>query len=1056
MSLSKNSSTHYKRYSYILFLLLVVSVNGNAATWANTHDSLTLVQFQKEVIKLGWPTLWDTTQNVRQWYGIRLGPVSGKVESIIIHGDDFGDFTTDTLPSCIKTLHSLDSLNELYFSYLGLKAISPEIGGFNNLTTLGLQHNNLSTVPGELAQLTSLEYLFISSNKITDLPDLSALQEVACLSLLANWQLPEIPATVYSLSKLKQLDIGYTSVAYIPDDISNLTKLERLDADAANLDSISSAVGDLSNLTILQLSNNHLTYLPESLGQLSNLTSLDISRNQLTELPEGLDQLGNLRGIAFTNNLLDSFPDQLVNLPKLININGENNRMKGSLPAGLFAKTGLRLYLEGNELSGKLEIQGNNIPARLYIKENRFTIKDIIEHYNLFNPANNTYIEFQPQKNIGTARTYYPESNSDFTIEIDNYIPAEGCTFTWLRSPYSNGDNSEYVSSNQVLEFQNFNPLTDGGNYYCFVKHLNVPDLSLKSNIIRIIGTDRTPEIKFENVLFRPDSIGIITVYATDDYTPVDSLIYNFPEETEHFYLEPYHWPYKRKIIPKNNTWIGSDTLYFSVEDENGNIVNTSTTITLLSVENTAPFINIPDIYMSFYQNYLPSCEPGTEGCSQQYLWESWTFLKYFVKDDLTPLDDLEFSIMEVDASGQYIENDKINAYLYETMEGVHLDAYVFANYDTTFTLTLQATDNEGGVSQQSIRFIARVSVPNEDPVTDSVPTQTTYKGATQFPPLNLNDYVKDDCSPDSLLTWRGGGSLLLNIEINDSIASVSPKYVDSIFTTTYTYYVYEKTNEWRHSSVEVTYTVLELLKITGTIKDTAGLPLENVKLIGFTEPTFTDSLGKYEVEVHPGWSGKVFPVLQQYSFTPDTVEYSDVLSGISKQDYVATILPAEKYQIKFIITDGLIPLENAGLSINNTIYISDKNGIINIVDIESGKYKFTVSKNGFWDLQDSLSIEDNDIIKTIVLNRITSINSTEQSEIKCYPNPVREQLNVEIPQAKKLQFIQIYDINGKLVSKQYLGKSVLNIPFYDYEKGVYLVHLVYEDTIKIIKIIKR
>ena len=1046
-----------KNILLFISILLLLNTETKAAAWADTRDSLTLLKFQNEITALGWPTMYDSTKYVREWHGITLDAVTGKVESILIKGTDIGDFTTDTLPSCIQTLHALDSLETIYFMELGLKELPPEIGGFKNLTTLGLQHNNLLTVPEELGQLTALKYLFISSNKIMDLPDLSGLQNLIYLALTANWQLPTIPVTVFKLLKLQQLDIAYSDITYIPADIGNLTELKELRADAADLDSISPAVGDLSGLTLLHLNNNELTTLPESLGKLTKLTNLDISRNQLTALPDSLNQLVNLTGIGFTNNLLDSFPTQLVNLPKLININGENNRMKGSIPPALFAKSGLRLYLEGNELSGKLEIQSNKIPARLYIKNNRFTIKDIKEHYNLFIPANNTYIEFQPQKNIGTERTYYPESNSDFTVEIDNYIPAEGCTFKWLSSPYSNLDDSKYVSSNQVLEFQDFDMEADGGNYYCIVKHPDVPDLSLKSNTIRIIGTDKAPEMEFKNVLFRPDSIGIIFVYATDDYTPVDSLIYNFPEETEHFYLEPYYWPYKRKLVPKNNSWSGSDTLYFSVEDENGNIADAFAIITLLPVENTPPFINLPDIYMSFYQDYVPPCEPGTSGCDQQYVWECYTYLEQFVKDDFTPFDRMEFSILEVDASGQHIRSDKIHAYVNETMDGIHLDAYVFANYDTTFTLTLQAIDSEGGVSQQTVSFFASVSAPNENPVTDSVPTQIIYKNETQFPPLNLNHYVKDDYLPDSLLTWRGDGSILLDIEITDSIAVVCPKFIDSIFTTTYTYYVYEKTNEWKYSSVDVTYKVLELPKITGTITDNAGLPLENTKLIGFPETIYTDSLGNYEIEVPAGWGGKVYPELESYTFSPDTIEYANVLSDISRQDYTASIVLPSRHTVIFSISDGISQQENAWVDFNQSTYSSDEEGRVTISDVDKGAYSYTVGKNGFEEFTDLLTIMDSDTTVDVVLTRLTQLNEHQTlDEIYVYSNPFKNILMLEIPESIEINEVQICTLNGEVIKRiQHNLKGVIRINLSEYHNGVYIVKLFGNDTTLTLKVVK-
>ena len=79
---------------------------------------------------------------------------------------------------------------------------------------------------------------------------------------------------------------------------------------------------------------------------------------------------------------------------------------------------------------------------------------------------------------------------------------------------------------------------------------------------------------------------------------------------------------------------------------------------------------------------------------------------------------------------------------------------------------------------------------------------------------------------------------------------------------------------------------------------------------------------------------------------------------------------------------------------------------------------------------------------------------------ISYYPNPVKEELYLkwELVADKTVTSIYLYDINGQVL-KTYdnLDKANnLNIPFFNYPTGTYLVVLVYNDgeqkTIKIVK----
>ena len=1046
-------------FLFIPFILVLSILKSGAQTFAYKQDSLTLIQFQNELMQQGWPALWNTNGLVVSWNGISLDHASGKVSKISIWGDNFNpDFSSDSLPSCISVLLQLDSLKELTFGHLNIRYLPEIIEDFISLNTLGLGYNKLGKhSPIHFEKLDRLKYLFLNNNEISETTDLSIPSNLEYLNLSDNKSLSVIPDEVFTNTKLKKLFLQRTSVLEIPDSISNLTNLQELDISSSGLSIISDSIRYLSSLEKLNLSYNNLSNLTDGLGYLENLITLDISRNDIRNLPLSFCGLSHLKSINLIDNQLDSFPSVLTGLPDMKFIYGSDNKMKGPIPEAILAQKDISLYLENNELSGKVEIKPDSVPLRLYLKNNRFTFKDIIEGYSQFDGINNT-IGFYPQQKIGTFRTFYPNPGTNFNLEIDQYSPAEGVTFCWYKYLNTSLKDPVKVSDKEILELNNFQSSGMGGIYYCEVKHPDLPDMSLQSNFIRVIGEDLPPQASIKDIRFRVNQEARLTVDAIDDYTCNDSLIYQFPLESDHFNLRPdsvYDLASQRYIIPKTASWTGTDTVNVLVVDENGNSIQLSATITVFPTENQVPILNIPDIYMNIYQDITLPCIPGVGGCNAFYPFVSETNLSHFITDDFTDPEDITCHILEADSLTGRI-NDMVNVPISNYPDGQILNASVFAYTDTVLTLTLKAVDREGGVALKPFRLIAQGINPNQNPQVYPIPEQIIYKGTTQFPLLNLNDYVKDDYLPDSLLTWRGDGSLLLNIKLNDSIAEVSPKYTDSIFTTTITYYVYEKTNEWRYSPLEVTYKVIDFPEISGTIKDSEGLPLENVELVGFTEPIFTDLQGNYEVKVQPGWSGKIFPKQEHFYFVPDTVEYSNVISDVNHQDYMAHLIPQITYQIELTITDGIIPLESASVAINDTTYSSDALGMVIIENMETGKYVFTVTKNGFLDVQDTVVIENKDIVRTTAMNRITSINTTEQVEIIYYPNPVSEYLTIEIPRGTTIRYIQICDINGKLIEqKACQDDTTCRISFSGYSNGIYLINLIGENQVEKIKVIK-
>ncbi len=129
----------------------------------------------------------------------------------------------------------LDKELELFKKY-DKKSYDDYMNYIPNFKSLYLDNNNLTTLPKSMTNLTNLERLWLSKNKLTTLKGISNLKNLSGLDLSNN----EL----------------------------TLTSLEGIDK--------------LTNLRFLSLYGNELTSLPDSIGNLKNLEMMDLRGNPIT------------------------------------------------------------------------------------------------------------------------------------------------------------------------------------------------------------------------------------------------------------------------------------------------------------------------------------------------------------------------------------------------------------------------------------------------------------------------------------------------------------------------------------------------------------------------------------------------------------------------------------------------------------------------------------------------------------------------------------------------------------------------------------------------------
>jgi Leucine-rich repeat (LRR) protein len=165
-------------------------------------------------------------------------------------------------------------------------------------------------------------------------------------------QVAEMGAGRITALRLKGLKL-----ASLPAQIGSLDALKYLVLSDNLLDSLPAALWDLSNLVELDLGGNRVSSLGAGVGRLKSLLFLGMRANALTALPDSLFALPQLENLLLAGNILDTLPESVANLAFLKYLDLSGNALR-ALPFTLAAMEGLdSLDVTGNDIA--------NLPASI-------------------------------------------------------------------------------------------------------------------------------------------------------------------------------------------------------------------------------------------------------------------------------------------------------------------------------------------------------------------------------------------------------------------------------------------------------------------------------------------------------------------------------------------------------------------------------------------------------------------------------------------------------------------------------------------------------------------
>ncbi|MFZ5954683.1 MAG: leucine-rich repeat domain-containing protein [Candidatus Dependentiae bacterium] len=212
----------------------------------------------------------------------------------------------------LPNLSSMTSLHELTINANQIKSLMNEGNEFllpSSLECLCINNNELDSIPDSFAVLTNLTFLAARNNNITTITTfLAALKKLNMVFLSYN-KLPELPDTITEIGIstsifANQYDFSHNLLNKLPENIGDISKNQRafLFLQSNKLKQIPISIGNLHNLSRLDLSNNDLNRLPDEIGNCTELRILTLNNNKLDKLPESITKLINLQDLQIMDN----------------------------------------------------------------------------------------------------------------------------------------------------------------------------------------------------------------------------------------------------------------------------------------------------------------------------------------------------------------------------------------------------------------------------------------------------------------------------------------------------------------------------------------------------------------------------------------------------------------------------------------------------------------------------------------------------------------------------------------------------------------------------------
>ncbi|XP_044762600.1 insulin-like growth factor-binding protein complex acid labile subunit [Coccinella septempunctata] len=220
---------------------------------------------------------------------------------------------------------------------------SGTFAGIKKIESINLKNNSLALLSNDgFGELANLVTLTLSQNKIGDIEPFAfrGLKSIKYLKLDSN-RINNISVVFQNLTTLEHLDLSDNRISALKgSEFTNLTSLLELRLDKNKIKSIPSLeFFGMLQLELLGLSSNLLSsYESQAFDGLTMLETLDLGNNQLTSIREkSFTSLHGLVNLNLTGNRFTVFQvRRFAGLPKLRILDLSNNKIEDIDVSGIF------------------------------------------------------------------------------------------------------------------------------------------------------------------------------------------------------------------------------------------------------------------------------------------------------------------------------------------------------------------------------------------------------------------------------------------------------------------------------------------------------------------------------------------------------------------------------------------------------------------------------------------------------------------------------------------------------------------------------------------------
>ncbi|PLX10930.1 MAG: hypothetical protein C0597_15960 [Marinilabiliales bacterium] len=228
-------------------------------------------------------------------------------------------------------------------------------------------------------------------------------------------------------------------------------------------------------------------------------------------------------------------------------------------------------------------------------------------------------------------------------------------------------------------------------------------------------------------------------------------------------------------------------------------------------------------------------------------------------------------------------------------------------------------------------------------------------------------------------------------------------------------------------------------------ILNSDGNPVDNA-IINFNEESkSTDSNGE-------SYFNLIYSLNRTYQINKEGFEEIKGMINVDKDQSIELEMTKLKYDVTFIVQDlNSVFLDGVLVEFNGSSQYTDSNGESLFSDITpENDMSFTLSKDGFWNYDSSISVINQDTVFTIKMASTTIITNLDQENIKIYPNPSNGLFSIEIKGVSNETFtIKVFNVIGSIVYNNKLtGESIIKeqVDISDNAKGMYFISIESDD----------